>query len=90
MLRFSSISGEYVFPGILFLHRYVFYLCYFLFLGQLYLLSLPSQHLAEWEGEEKPKLAMYGKTPTSPAKPYWFALCLTDVFIKPLCCFVIF
>ena len=24
------------------------------------------------------------------AKPCWFALCLTDVFIKPLCCFVIF
>lgn len=24
------------------------------------------------------------------AKTYCFALCLTDVFIKPLCCFVIF
>ena len=32
----------------------VFYL-YFVLLGQLFLLSLPSQRLAEWEGEEKTK-----------------------------------
>ena len=32
----------------------VFYL-YFVLFGQLFLLSLPSQRLAEWEGEEKTK-----------------------------------
>ena len=80
MPRFSSISGEYVFPGILFTWICLLFLLLPLFGATLSSFLALSQHLAEWEGEEKTKLAMYGKTPTSPAKPYWFALCLTDVF----------